>query len=105
MRENPLDPEPRVQAAEFHAGHGDPQRAAALFAEVRRLAGDDRGRELYATQRLIDLYIGPLAQTGSAIVEMRRLVERFPGSREAESARDVIGRLKSEASGLTAEPP
>jgi hypothetical protein len=72
----------------------DPSRAIALFSEGRRLAGDDRSRELYATQRLIDLYLGPLKNDPRALVELRRLVDRFPNSREGKSAVDVLRRLK-----------
>jgi hypothetical protein len=93
MRLNPVDPEPRFQAAELAFRSPDP-RAIALFNEGRRLAGDDRSRELYATQRLIDLYLGPLKNDPRALVELRRLVDRFPNTREGKAAADVIRRLK-----------
>jgi len=95
MLNNPEDPEPRRQAAELHLRAGDSTRAAELFSELRRLAGDDRSRELYATQRLVDLYLGPLAAPGQALVELRRLTERFPSTHEAAAARRTIARLKS----------
>jgi hypothetical protein len=94
MQLNPADPEPRFQAAELAFRASDPSRAIALFSEGRRLAGDDRSRELYATQRLIDLYLGPLKNDPRALVELRRLVDRFPNSREGKSAVDVLRRLK-----------
>jgi hypothetical protein len=97
MRLNPTDPEPRFQAAELAFRSKDPSRAIALFNEGRRLAGDDRSRELYATQRLIDLYLGPLKNDPRALVELRRLIDRFPNTREGKSAVDVIRRLKAEA--------
>jgi hypothetical protein len=97
MRLNPADPEPRFQAAELVFRSSDASRAATLFAEARRLAADDRGRELYATQRLIDLYLGPLQNEGRALVELRRLVDRFPATREGEAARELLARLKSES--------
>ncbi|CAG0952381.1 hypothetical protein GPROT1_00186 [Gammaproteobacteria bacterium] len=94
MRLNPTDPEPRIQAAEMLFRGPTPERAVTLFLEARTLAGADRARELYATQRLIDLYLGPARNASRALVELRRLVERFPGTREAMAAREVIGRLK-----------
>lgn len=97
MRLNPVDPEPRFQAAELAFRSKDPSRAIALFNEGRRLAGDDRSRELYVTQRLIDLYLGPLRNDPRALVELRRLIDRFPNTREGKSAVDVIRRLKAEA--------
>lgn len=100
MQENPADPEPRVQAAELLMRTGrkdDGSRAADLFREARRLASpDDRARELYTTQRLIDLYLGPLADPGRARVELRRLSERFAGTREAHAALAALAKLKAE---------
>jgi hypothetical protein len=86
----------RKQAAELYARHGNAARAAALFAEVRRIAGVERGDELYASQRLIDLYLGPLGDRGRALVELRRLAERFPDTPEAEGALRAMRRLKDE---------
>jgi hypothetical protein len=95
MALNPEDPEPRIQAAELYYRGTTPGKAAPLFAEARRLSGENRSRELYATQRLIDLYLGPLADQSRALVELRRLVERFPGTPESVSARAVIAQLKA----------
>lgn len=99
MRENPGDPEPRVQVAELLMRRGqahDGERAAELFREARRLAPpQDRARELYTTQRLIDLYLGLLADPGRARVELRRLSDRFPGTREAEAALTALANLKA----------
>jgi len=96
MRLHPTDPEPRFQAAEMLFRSATPERAAALFAEARRLSGDHRARELYATQRLIDLYLGPLGDSPRALVELRRLSDRFPGTREAAAASELLDRLKSD---------
>jgi hypothetical protein len=103
MLDNATDPEPRVQAAELLMRHGNAARAAELFREARRLAGNDRARELYTTQRLIDLYLGPLDDPGRATVELRRLADRFAGTREAEAARNLIVSLKREP--VTGRPP
>lgn len=96
MRNNPADPEPRFQAAELAFRSADPSRAVALYIEGRRLGGADRARELFATQRLIDLYLGPLNDEGKARVELRRLTERFPGTREANAALVVLKRMKEQ---------
>lgn len=94
MALHPDDPEPRIQAAELQFRGPTPEAAVPLFVEARRLAAGDRARELYTTQRLIDLYLGPLNQPDRARVELRRLVDRFPGTREAESAKEFLKRLK-----------
>jgi hypothetical protein len=52
--------------------------------------------ELYVTQRLIDLYLGPLHNDIRVLVELRRLTERFPGTREADAAHRLLTRLKEE---------
>src|SRR5690349_6432829 len=46
--------------------------------------------------KVIDLYLGPLKDEGRALVEMRRLIERFPGTKEADEARAALARIKSE---------
>ncbi len=90
---------PRLQAAELYAAGTDPARAAALFAEVRRVPGCSSQHDLYATQRLIDLYDGALAQPAKSLTELRRIVERHRDSREAPFARAALARRKRESSG------
>lgn len=93
VREQPTNARALRQAAELHVRAGNAERAAELFVELRR-AGHSRESELYATQRLADLYLGSLGDDGRALVELRRLAERFPGTREAEGARVALRRLK-----------
>lgn len=93
VREQPENVRALRQAAELHVRAGHAPRAAELFAAVRR-AATSREDELYATQRLADLYLGPLGDDGRALVELRRIAERFPGTREAEGARLALRRLK-----------
>lgn len=84
----------RMRAAELYAGKAaNPARAAQLFRELQRhpRASDDTRR--FATQRLVDLFLGPLGDHESARTELRRIVERWPGTREAEGARDAIRRM------------
>ena len=81
------------QAAELHARAGNPGRAVELLLELRRLA-TGRDNELYATQRLVDLYLGVLNDEGRALVELRRLADRFSGTREGDGARSALRRLK-----------
>lgn len=85
----------RIQSADLHARNGHPQRAEALFLEARRLTSD-RNFELYCTQRLIDLRLGALREPARALPELRRLMERFPDSREAAGAQVALARLKQE---------
>lgn len=90
---------PRAQAAELYARGSDYARAAALFAEIRRIPGCSPQNDLYATQRLIDLFDGPLDQPAKSLTELRRIVERHNDSREAAYARAALARRKRETAG------
>ena len=87
---------PRAQAAELYAQGADPARAAKLFTEIRRIPGCSSQHDLYATQRLVDLYDGPLKQPQRSLTELRRIVERHKDSREAPFAREALARRKRE---------
>jgi hypothetical protein len=104
MRLHPTDPEPRFRAAEAFFRSPMPEKTVSFFVEARRLSGGDRGRELYSTQRLIDLYLGPLGDNVRALVELRRMVERFPGTREAAAAHELLAKLKHEWAQAASEP-
>lgn len=91
---HPNDIEAFVEAAELNARSGRHQRAAELFLGARQIPGISRTRDIYASQRLVDLYLGPLANDGRALVELRRMSERFAGTDAATRAREAIARLK-----------
>jgi hypothetical protein len=96
IAERPGAAAPRLRAAELYATQGaDPRRAAELFREVRDLPGLPLREAVYASSRLVDLYDGPLAEPGRALVELRRIVERYPGTPTAVHAREAIPRLKA----------
>jgi hypothetical protein len=96
MRLRPMDPEPRFQLAELLLQSSTPERSARYFTQARRLSTDHRARELYATQRLIDLYWGKLQDYPRARAELRQLITRFPGTREAAAAQRLLDRLSEE---------
>ncbi|MEX2178838.1 MAG: tetratricopeptide repeat protein [Gemmatimonadaceae bacterium] len=93
----PDEPRCRVAAAELYATHGqNPQRAAELFREVQRIPNVPPGQDVYVSNRLADLYLGALKQPGRALVEFRRLIERYPNSRTADQCRMALANLKSD---------
>lgn len=95
----PASVEARIQAAELYAtSRTDVVRAAALYHEVRRIEGVSAARDLYASQRLIDLYDGPLRQPSKSLTELRRIIDRHHGSREAEFARTTLAKRRNEQS-------
>ncbi len=96
LQGNPDAVKPRVRAAELYAREkGDHRRAAQLLAEVQRIQSAGVGDYVYATHRLVDLYTGPLNEPGRAMVELRRLIERLPGTAAANQARDALATIKA----------
>ncbi|MCU0624094.1 MAG: hypothetical protein MUF53_09555 [Gemmatimonadaceae bacterium] len=96
IAERPGDPEVRVRAADFFGDRfGQPARALALYREVQQLPAPPE-RHLYVTQRIVDLLLGPLADKGRAVVELRRLIDRWPQSAAARHGREALVRLKGE---------
>jgi len=64
---------PRLRAAEHYArGNRNPTRAAELFREVRAIPDVPVRDAIYSSSRLVDLYDGPLADPGRALVELRQ---------------------------------
>jgi tetratricopeptide (TPR) repeat protein len=92
----------RIKAAELYSRDlRDPARAAELFRQVQRIPGVAPGSDLYVSNRLVDLLVGPLADPGRAMVELRRLIERHPGTTAASHAREALARLKASHSSAT----
>ncbi|MEQ1692307.1 MAG: hypothetical protein ABMA00_13535 [Gemmatimonas sp.] len=84
--------------AELHAmSSGDPKRAESLFQRIRRAPDARPGDELYASHRLIDLYLGPLGDPGRVMVELRRMAERFPETLDGQSALAELKRRREES--------
>lgn len=95
ISENPAAVDAHIKAAELYAREkGDAVRAAALFRDAQRIPAIGIGEDVYVANRLIDLYNGPLAEPGRALVELRRLIDKHPGSAAAEFARDALASLK-----------
>ena len=87
---------PRIRAAEHYArGNRNPARAAELFKEIRAAPAASARDVMYASSRLVDLYDGPLTDPGRALVELRRIIERFPDSPQAKHARVALPALKA----------
>jgi len=89
------DPRARIAAADLYRTHGEnPKRAAELYREVQRIPEVGSGSDIYVTNKLVDLYLGPLKEPGRALVELRRLAHRYPGSTAAKHAVMAIANLK-----------
>jgi hypothetical protein len=86
---------PRMLAAELYAKHDGARRAAELLREVQRMRTVTSGEDINATNRLVDLLAGPLRDPGRACVELRRLIDRYPGTGAATHARRALARIKA----------
>jgi hypothetical protein len=100
IAERPSAIDPRLRAAELYdRERRNFARAAALLREVQRIESASAGQFIFVTNRLADLYAGPLQEPGKALVELRRLIALHPASPAAEHARIALARLKAEARG------
>lgn len=92
----PGNPWPLVRSAELCARElGDPQLAIERFRMAHDLPGTKPELKRYASQQIIDLLLGPLDDRRRAIVELRKLIDAYPESREAEGAREALRSLKA----------
>jgi len=85
-----------MRVAEFHLRlKQDAAAALPLYERIRDLP--EAGQELrrYASQKIVDVHLGPLADEGRALVALRRLIDGFPDSREAAEGRAALARLKA----------
>jgi tetratricopeptide (TPR) repeat protein len=92
----PADWEARIRLAELSLRRlNDPARAAALYAEARKLVPDER-HAVAVGLRLVDIYRDRLRDRGRAIVELRRLIDTYPTSPLVAGARAELRRLLAE---------
>ncbi len=92
----PTNAAARLRAAELYAGaKADPGRAAELFREVQRIPHVAAKDGVYACNRLADLYLGPLDEPGRAVVELRKLIDWYPGTPGAAQARIALAEIKA----------
>jgi hypothetical protein len=106
IAQSPGEPRVRIAAADLYASHGaNPSRAAELYREVQRIPEIASGHDVYASNRLADLYLGALNDPGRALVEFRRLVERYPGTAAATNARAALTNVKTRVQQGSERPP
>jgi tetratricopeptide (TPR) repeat protein len=94
--ERPNDPPPRIRAAELYAKLGQRERAELLFRAVQRIPRVARGDDIYASNRLVDLYLAWPGHETKGLRELRRLIDTYPETDVAERARAGLVNLKSQ---------
>lgn len=96
IAEHPDAVDARLRAAELYDREKrNHHRAAQLFREVQRAENVTAGDFILATHRLVDLLTGPLNEPGKALGELRKLIDRYPGSPAADNARAALNALKA----------
>ena len=92
-----------IRAADLHAKHDTPKRAAELYRMAQQTPKIAAESHMYATNRLIDLYMGPLSNADAAVSELRRLIAMHPSSDAAKHARAALVSLKRQLRSESAE--
>jgi hypothetical protein len=91
---SPIDA--RMRAAELYVRERkNYTRAAELLQEVIRHPACKSGEEIYAANRLADLLSNHLGEPGKALVQLRRLADRYAGTPAGDRAREALRALKS----------
>jgi hypothetical protein len=94
--EAPDDAQPRIRAADLYAKSGLRERAELLYRAVQRLPSVAARDDIYASNRLVDLYLSWPGHEAKGLRELRRLVDTYPETDVAERARAGLVNLKSQ---------
>ena len=94
--EAPDDAQPRIRAADLYAKSGLRERAELLYRSVQRLPSVASRDDIYASNRLVDLYLSWPGHEAKGLRELRRLVDTYPETDVAERAREGLVNLKSQ---------
>lgn len=94
----PGNPSPLLRAADLQLRQlRNAPAALELYERARRLPGIRDEHVQYASQKIIDIQLGPGGDAGRALVELRRFVTMFPVGRAADGARAAIARIKEQS--------
>jgi hypothetical protein len=94
--ESPNDAVPRIRAADLCAKSQLRERAETLFRAVQRLPRVTPKDDIYASNRLVDLYLAWPGHETKGLRELRRLVDTYPETEVAARARAGLVNLKSQ---------
>ena len=92
----PNDVQPRIRAAELCAKSKMRERAEGLYRAVQRLPRLSAKDDIYASNRLVDLYLAWPGHEKKGLRELRRLIDTYPETEVAERARAGLVNLKSQ---------
>jgi hypothetical protein len=87
---------PLIRAGELYVRRlNDPGMALERYRNARDLSGITPELHRYTSQKIIDLYLGPLNDERRGMAELRRLMEMHPGTREADGARETLAAIRA----------
>lgn len=87
--------EVRLRGAELHRKTSSFEEASALYREVQAKAVRPRD-DVHASLRLIDLYLAWPEHEGRSMRELKRLIDKYPGTEIAKRSKSALASLKSE---------
>ena len=85
---------PRFRAAELYLQQQNPTRAVELLRQIQRLPDLRQEDDVRASYRLMDIYQGAARDDGRVLVELRRLIDRYPHLPAASTWRSAIADLQ-----------
>jgi tetratricopeptide (TPR) repeat protein len=92
--EHPDDPGPCLKAAALCLQElDDPESAVRFFLRAREAAGTTAETDAYISFRLADLY-ETLGAPNEGALELKRILQRHPGSQHAQGARARLAELR-----------
>jgi len=94
--ETPNDAQPRLRAADLCAKSEMRERAEILYRAVQRLPRVSPKDDVYASNRLVDLYLAWPGHETRGLRELRRLIDTYPETQIADRARAGLANLKSQ---------
>ena len=96
IAESPEEPQPRLRAAEVCLKSKLHERAELFFRGVQRMPKVAAKDDVYASNRLADLYLKWPGNEAKALRELRRLMDSYPNTDIAKRAREGLVSLKSQ---------
>lgn len=94
--EDPSDPEPYFRLAWLYRDRlGELQTAVSWLKRVRVDAKIDSGKDLLATQEIIEIYTHKLRDPRKAIPELARITQKYPGTPAADAAAREIKDVRA----------
>jgi len=95
LKEDPDDTIAQCEIADIYFRRlNEPKKALAEYYKALEQKDYDRGLWVFAVNRIADLYSQELKKPDWAVIELRRIIEKFPDTKYAKRAKERIERLR-----------